>query len=458
MLQQRQCDLVVLGGGLAGLTFALEAARRGRQVIVLESGPEVGGLARTLVFGDYRFDIGGHRFHSTWPHVTEWLRSLMGSDLLQVPRQSRIRLNGRYVDYPLRFPNALTAFPLAQAAHVLASYLGASVQQYVDGHQPDRSFEDWVARRFGRALYDVYFRPYTEKVWGIPCRELSADWASERIQLPSLAAAVKGSLFPRRDGHATLISRFLYPRHGIGMIPHRLAKKATASGRAAIEVDSEVFRLESDGPAAPWRVHYRREGREEVVSGRQVISTVSLRTLWRALPAGDAGRPGLDGTLAYRGLVCIFLAIGRSNVSEDTWTYFPDSNVGFGRTHEPSNWSPEMAPPGQTSLCVEVFCTQGDSVWRRDDGELVDWVVDDLDRLGVLARESVRDAWVYRTPEAYPCYRVGYRTALRRATDYLSHRYPTLHLLGRTGTFQYMNMDAVIHQALQALDSLGCGA
>ncbi len=449
-------DLVVLGGGLAGLTFALEATRHGKTAAVLESEAQVGGLGRTLTFGDYRFDIGGHRFYSHWPEITDWVLDLMGHDMLEVGRRSHIRLDGHYVDYPIQFPGALRALRPAKMVQVLASYLGATLSP--NGHHQDLSFEDWVVRRFGRALYDIYFRPYTEKVWGVDCRQLSSEWASERIQLPSLAAAVKGSLMPRAGGPATLISRFLYPALGIGMIPERIAARAVASGRAALFVRSRARGLEKDGPQGDWRVRFDRRGEELEVRARELVSTIPLPALWRLLPLADPAPFALDGRLKYRGLACVFLATAGPRISDDTWTYFPDPHIGFGRIHEPPNWSAAMAPPGGSSLCVEVFCTQGDGVWQRSDGELVDGVTADLEALGLIARRRVRDAWVLRVPEAYPCYLIGYERELQRARGYLAERWPTLHLLGRTGAFQYMNMDAVIRQGIQAADSLVHGA
>ncbi|MDI7276927.1 MAG: FAD-dependent oxidoreductase [Anaerolineae bacterium] len=445
-------DFVVLGGGLAGLTFALEATRRARTVALLEAGHEVGGLARTLTFDDYRFDLGGHRFHSRWPSITSWVLDLMDGQMLEVARRSHIHLDGRLVAYPLQFPNALLALGPSQALRVLASYLKAAAsRRRSDSHL---SFESWVASRFGRALYDIYFRPYTEKVWGMSCTELSADWASERIQLPSLAAALKGSFLRRRGGPATLASRFLYPSLGIGAIPHRLAHKALASGRAAIHLRSHAVGLERAGPDGPWQVRYHQDGQERKVLGRRLISTIPLPALWRLLPQDDGDRPALSSHLAYRGLVCVFLAVDAPRISDDTWTYYPEGQIGFGRIHEPRNWSPAMVPPGRTSLCAEIFCSQGDETWQRSDGELVDSVCRDLARLGLVKRGSIRDAWLERVPEAYPCYRVGYAAALQQARAYLARRWPTVHLLGRTGAYQYMNMDAVIHQALSLAQEL----
>jgi protoporphyrinogen oxidase len=443
-------DFLILGGGLAGLTFALEAAGRGSRVAVLEKSPEVGGLARTAAYGAYRFDLGGHRFHSVWPHVTDWVRDLMDGDLLEVTRRSRILIDGQYVDYPLQLPNVLGALSLPKATQVLASYLKASWRR--DDHHTDASFESWVVSRFGRTLYDIYFRPYTEKVWGMDCTHLSADWASQRIRLPNLAAVVRGSLLRFTAPPSTLVSRFLYPPLGIGMIPARIAEKALATGRAAIHLNSQVFQAELGDSHGMWRLHYRQDGRQGVITGRQVISTIPLGALMRILPSTGAPPPALDG-LIYRGLVCVFLALDGPQISADTWTYFPDRHLTLGRTHEPPNWSPEMAPPGQTSLCAEVFCTEGDELWHQTDQQMISAVLDDLESVQFLARERVRDAWLLRIPDAYPVYGIGYTDALDRVHQYLA-RWPTLRLAGRTGSFQYLNMDKVIDQALGLVKEL----
>jgi protoporphyrinogen oxidase len=446
-------EFVVLGGGLAGLTFALEAARRGRPVAVLESDSQVGGLARTLAWGDYRFDLGGHRFHSPQSHLTAWVRDLMGDDLLEVIRRSRIQLDGRYVDYPLQLLNALCAFSPPKAVQVLVSYLKASLRR--NAGQPDVTFEDWVSHRFGQALYDIYFRPYTEKVWGLDCTELSADWASQRIKLPSLTAAVKGSLWGSSNRPATLVSRFLYPRLGIGMIPDRLAEKALSTEKVAIHLDSQVFRLQAQEEQGGWQVYYRQAGQERVVTARQVISTIPLGSLLCMLPraAGDEPLPLAGDQLAYRGVICIFLALDGPRLSADTWTYFPGRHLVFGRTHEPLNWSASMVPAGKTSLGLEVFASPGDETWQCPDAALIDRALADLARLGLVARDRVRDAWVVRVPHAYPIYRVGYADQLDHMRKYLA-RWPTLHLLGRTGSFCYLNMDGTIDQALRLVEVL----
>ncbi|NLF03366.1 MAG: NAD(P)-binding protein [Anaerolineales bacterium] len=445
-------DFVVLGGGLAGLTFADEATKRGRSAIVLERDEQVGGLSRTMTYGDYRFDLGGHRFYTAMTHINAWVDDLLGDDMIEVGRRSRIRLQNRYVDYPIEFPGAISAFPLPTAARIIGSYIGATIARM--SPKPDISFEDWVTQRFGRALYDIYFKPYTEKVWGMDCTLLSADWASQRIKLPSLMAAVTGSL--KRSGKpkaATLVSRFTYPVLGIGMMTDKLAERATATGRGFVRVNSAIERLEHDASAGLWRVHYRHKGEACIAEGRQVISTIPLDRMIPMLPATPAETLAASRRLDYRSLMCVFLAIDGQRVSEDTWTYFPDRSLTLGRTHEPRNWSPRMAPEGNTSLCVEIFCQADDHVWQTDDATLITTVTDELDKLGFLARTRVHDAWMTRVHDAYPVYRIGYKEVLDQLHDHL-RGYPTLHLVGRTGSFSYLNIDAVIDQALKTASEL----
>ena len=450
MEQAMNAEFVVLGGGVAGLTFALAMARRGRQVVVLESEQQVGGLSRTVVWGDYRFDLGGHRFHSLNPQLTGWVRHLMDGDLLDVPRSSHIWLDERYEEYPLKLPNALTAFGLPKAIRVLASYLRKALVRK-DGDS-DVSFEDWVVRRYGQALYDIYFAPYTRKVWGLDCSELSAEWASDRIKLPSLSVAVRESLFRRETSPATVVSRFLYPQGGIGLIPQRMAEMALATGRTAIHLNSHASALRPKEGEPGWMVQYYQGGERRKIGGDRVISTVPLGMLVGMLPSTNESFTSLDQRLAYRGVICILLAIEGGPLSSDTWTYYPDETLVFGRTHEPANWDPQMVPAHRTSLCLEIFATPGDETWQRSDSDLLDQVVADLGRVMALPPQRVLDGKVVRVPYAYPVYRVGYADELQRVHKYLA-RWPNLHLLGRTGSFRYLNLDAVIESALCLADT-----
>ena len=446
-VEQGPDDVIILGGGVAGLACGLELARHGWRVTVLEKAGEVGGLARTVQHAGYRFDIGGHRFHSHNPRLLRWLQELLGAELLRVKRRSHIYLQGQYVRYPLQFPEALRIFGPRQLLAVLGSYMAARWQQRHAATGPT-TFEEWVVRRFGRALFDVYFRPYTEKVWGIPCHDLSADWAAQRITLPDLPATIRRALVGGRRPPPTIVSDFYYPQHGFGMISTRMAEALLRLG-GRIVTGATVNALTPGKDA--YSVSYQTQSSSGQVSAPRVISTIPINALLRALPS-DPLAPA-DVGLDYRDLICIFLIIDREQVSRDHWTYFPQPELIFGRIHEPGNWSKAMTPPGMTSLVAEIFTGREEETWRMNDEELATTTVGQLQALGLLTAASVVDWRVLRVRNAYPVYRVGYAGKLRDAQRALQH-YPRLHLVGRTGAFRYMNSDGVLEDALALVDWL----
>jgi protoporphyrinogen oxidase len=451
---QPTADFVVLGGGVAGLTIAREMVRAGRSVTVIEKSPHVGGLSRTFRRDGFSFDLGGHRFHSNNADVVRWLQELVGGDLLTVRRRSRIHIDGRFVDYPIRLGQAVGAFGLSKAAGIAASY----AKVLLSGREPEaRSFEEWVIRRFGRVLYEIYFKPYTEKVWGLPCDQLSADWASQRISLPSLSEAVYRALVRSKHPPATIVSHFYYPRAGYGTICDRLADEIVAGGggvltgtsprRLVFHADEAVVQAgQGDGPAATLRC-------------RHVVSTIPLDALLQIVP-GDPEVEQAAGAarLAYRGVILVFIALDRPQVSADSWTYFPSPTLLFGRSHEPKNWSPALVPgPGVTSLALEVFASPGDDSWQADDRALVDRAVAELDEVGGVAAREVAGAWVLRVPDAYPVYSLGYGDRLGRLRAAMA-RWPRLSLVGRTGSFCYRNVDGVVEDCFRLAGALGLGA
>jgi protoporphyrinogen oxidase len=437
-------DFLILGGGIAGLTAAYELLKSGRQVTIIEKAAEVGGLARTFARDGFRFDLGGHRFHSNNPTVVSWLCELLGDDLLTVPRQSHIYLNGRFVNYPIQFPDAFTVFTLRQTALMLGSYLAAHL---AGRRRPDSSFEDWVVRRFGRLMYRHFFQPYTEKVWGIPGSQLSAEWAAQRIGLPSLWQALRHTLWPPTVTPATAVSHFYYPRAGFGAIPQALRRRILALG-GVIHTATRPLSLEP-GPVTFKLVAQAEDGRHTFFAP-ELIATIPLDQLLRLLPAtAERERLLARATLRYRGLICLFLALDRAQVSADSWTYFPDPAFIFGRTHEPKNWSAAMVPDtAVTSLAVEIFANPTDDIWSWPEDALAACVTPQFERLGWFNRRQVARVWSVRLPHAYPVYQVGYQERLAAVQAYLG-RWPRLHLVGRTGSFRYLNSDGVIEDVFR---------
>jgi protoporphyrinogen oxidase len=446
-------DFVVLGGGVAGLTIAREIARAGRSVTVVERENTVGGLARTFRQEGFSFDLGGHRFHSNNPDVVGWLQQLMGADLLRVHRLSRIHLQGRFIDYPIRLAQATRAFGTVKALHGAASYLGAQV---TNPRQEAVSFEDWVTRRFGRVLYEIYFKPYTEKVWGRRCDELSADWAARRISVPNLMETVLTALVPPRSPLPTAARQFYYPRLGYGTISDRLAD-GVAGMRQDILTSTSLVKLQfSDDGVAVDIVD--GSGATRTLRCAQVISTVPFDALLGAL----SHEPGVtqvaaESRLTYRGLVLVFLGLSRPQISPDHWTYFPSADLLFGRSHEPKNWSPAMVPGSAvSSLALEVFSSPGEPAWESADQALVDRSVGELEEIGWLRGGDVVNSWVLRVPYAYPVHTIGYAENVQTVRDALA-RWPRLSLLGRTGSFSYMNVDGVVEECFRLAARLGLG-
>jgi len=434
--------VLILGGGLAGLACADRLAAAGVAVTVLEKLPDVGGLARSIRFAGATFDLGGHRFFTEKPALLAWLRGVVGDGLREVERRSRILLRGRFFDYPLRPFNALSNFGARDSARIVADYLRCAVRRRRRAPR-ESSFEEWIVNRFGPLLFETYFRPYTEKTWGLPCAEISAEWASERIQLLNLADAVWRTLplVPRPKTYAT---KFWYPTGGIGVVGERLAARLAAHGGTIV----------GDATVESLRV---RDGRVAgvVANGRAyeadaVISTLPLTALCRMLGAPDEATLS---RLSYRAIRCVCLVIDGARVTDDTWLYFSEAGVVFGRSHEPGNWDPTLAPPSGTSLCLEVFCNEGDDLWRRDEAELVDACVRDLRRLGLLRHGGEIQGRCVNVPHAYPVFRVGYRDAPRAALVAVA-AVGNLHVVGRTGAYRYENMDQVAEAAIALADRL----
>ena len=443
-------SFVILGGGIAGLATAYELLTRGCSVTLVEKGTEVGGLARTFEQEGFRFDIGGHRFHSNNPTVVQWLKNLLKSDLLTVPRISHIYLGGKFVNYPIKFPGALSVFSPFKAVQMVISYLTAKI---TERGRLGFSFEDWVVKRYGRALYEVFFEPYTEKVWGIPCSQLSSTWASQRIGIPSLWRMIKHAIAPPKNAPATAISEFYYPRAGFGMITEELRAKIVAMG-GVIHTSTSLSQLVPTQNGFHVTIQHQ-DGTVNTIATEQVVSTIPINFLLQAIPEELGSQKILQQyDLEYRDLICLFVALKQPQVSEDSWTYFPAKDFTFGRTHEPKNWSHEMVPNDDfTSLAIEIFSSRGEATWEMSDADILNTVVEQMNQIGWVEEKDVYKSWVMRVPYAYPVYRIGYEEKLKGVKDYLN-QWNNLHLVGRTGSFHYMNSDGVIEDVFRLMEEL----
>jgi len=451
-------ETVIIGAGPAGLAAALELSADGQDVTVIEKDHVVGGLARTVEYKGFRCDIGGHRFFTKSDYVDALWRQLLQDRFLRRPRLSRIYYDGKFFTYPLKVSNVLRNLGVARSASVVASLIAAKCRR----NNRDDTFQDWVSNRFGGKLFEMFFRTYTEKIWGMPCSELSADWAAQRIQDLSAAKAILGAIgIGGKRSVASLIEEFDYPRLGPGQMYQEMADRAVAAGarlllnRRACQVrhtDGRVVAVASQavGPQAlfePGPGSRRRAqaagGRQEHPVGGACFSSMPLDELVLALdPPPPAEALGAAGRLSYRSIITVNLLIDRPEVVPDTWIYIHDPRVRAGRMQFYGNWSPDMVPdPGKSVIGMEYFCTEGDQLWGMSDGELHDLAMGDLEAIGLADPRAVFDSFCARYAKAYPVYRrEGYREDLmviRRHLATLANLYP----VGRYGQFRYNNMD-----------------
>jgi protoporphyrinogen oxidase len=445
-----ETNCLILGGGLAGLAAGWALTQAGRRVQVLEGAEAVGGLARTVARDGFRFDLGGHRFFTRDARIDEFVRELLGDELVAVPRASRIYLNGKWIEYPLRPLGALFGLGPHTSARILLGYALASVARRLRP-APLVSLEDWVVAQFGRPLFELYFRDYSEKVWGVGCRDISAEWMAQRVQGLSLGAAIRHAFSKRGAELPTLVGRFLYPRLGIGSIAERL--RAAIERSSPISTGTRVVRLRHDGRRIE-SVTVRRGDEEHELRGEAFLSTIPLTQLIQALsPHAPLEVRAAAARLRYRDLVIVTVMLERERATNQTWIYFPGKDIPFGRLHEPTNWSAAMAPPGRTLLVTERFCFRGDAAWNAADAELIETTVHHLEKLGFIRRQEVCDGMVVRIPAAYPLFEVGYQERSQTLCDYLE-RFDNLQLAGRGGLFRYYNMDQAIASGLAAAEAL----
>lgn len=442
---------VILGGGLAGLAAGHTLTAAGCPAVIVEKGSRVGGLARTIHYGKFRFDLGGHRFLTDNERVMALVTGLLGDELLTVPRSSQIFMHGKFVDYPLNPVNALFGLGLSTTATIILDYGREKVRQAL-AKPPLVSLEDWVVAQFGRRMFELYFRDYSEKVWGLDCRAISMEWVAKRIDGLSLWKAVKHALFngSGRDCK-TLTDSFVYPRLGIGQLSDCLCDYIAARNqiRTATEVQ-RVYHL----AGMITGIALGDERGESLLRGDQYFSSIPLTVLLEKMcPRPPAEVRAAAALISFRSLVVVNLMLNRHRVTDLTWLYFPGKDVPFGRIHEPTNWSQALAPASQTQLVAEYFCDRHDQTWDASDDQLVAKTTAQLQRLKFLEPADVVDSCVVRVPYAYPIFKVNYRQNLEVIVNWLN-QFSNLHLIGRSGRYSYLNMDCAMESGIEAAEKV----
>lgn len=442
----------VLGGGLAGLSAAYLLTKNEIDTLVVEKKNDLGGLARTITKNDFRFDIGGHRFFSKNEELNQLIDNLLHDDIVNVDRISRIFWREKFIDYPLTAMNLFKFLDVVDFLSIPASYLFDRTK-YLLLNKGTPTLEHWMKCSFGTSLFNRFFKPYTERVWGIPCSTISDDWAVQRIKKMSVRAVIQNLIYRnQRKIDKSLIRKFIYFRKGFGQLPDAFAKEVETvntimRGSCVKRLMTSKNRISAIDVEKNGLVHHIVS--EEFISSIPVTLLVQLMDPRPPSAVLDAARK-----LGYRDLITIQLMLDKEQVSPDHWVYIHDSHIPFARLHEPKNWSREMAPEGKTSLVVEYFCFENDPVWLEPDKTLIERTVTALsDKLGFMKRSELIDGFVLRHRKAYPVYKIGYKEHLDLIYSYLS-QFENLQIIGRNGMFRYNNADHSIETGLMAASNI----
>lgn len=445
---------VILGGGPCGLAAAWHLARRGAQPIVLEREDLVGGLCATHERSGWRFDLGGHRFVSGDAELSRWVEDLLGSEMLERERRSVVLHEGRRFRYPLEAVDLVRNLGVRENAEAMAGFARARIARRFARAKEEASFEDWVVARFGRPLYERFFGPYTEKLWGIAPSRISADWAAERISLLDLKDVALRLAGLRRAPTRSYARRYLYPRLGMGQLYRVMAADVVRRG-GVVRTGIRVVGLEVDGGRVTAVRAEGPHGPERFVAS-EILSTMPLPALFRMLrPEAPAELARAAAALRFRALTFVNLMLEREDFSENTWMYVASGELRTSRIQEPKRRSEAMAPAGRTSLMLEVPCDVGDATWTAGVGELRERGVRELGALGFRV-EDVLDAFCVRVPHGYPVYHLGYDRD-RRALLAEVARFSNVRTAGRQGLFRYVFMDAAMRMGVQAAEQMLAG-
>jgi protoporphyrinogen oxidase len=447
--------VVIIGAGPAGLTAAYELGKGGVRSTVLEADTVVGGISRTIERDGWRFDIGGHRFFTKVAEVEAlWHEILPPEDFLERPRSSRIYYKGKYFDYPLTAFNALFNLGVIEAIRCVLSYVWVRV------HPPkDQSrFEGWVAARFGWRLYRIFFKTYTEKVWGVPATEIQADWAAQRIKDLTIGKAILDAVRPWRTSTdiTSLLGSFQYPKYGPGMMWERCAELVEAQGSKVL-LDTPVVRIvHRDGRAIS--VDAGVDAAVTAYPADHVISSMPINDLVRVFDP-----PPPDAVLAaarhlhHRDFLTVALVVPAEAAFPDNWIYVHEPHVHVGRIQNFGSWSPYLVKDGRTCLGLEYFVDEGDELWSAQDDELVALARRELAAIGLVPADLVEQGFVVRMPKAYPVYDTDYAANVEILRAWLAAVAPNVHPVGRNGMHRYNNQDHSMFTAMLAADSIATG-
>lgn len=438
--------IIILGGGLAGLAAGLELSRAGKKVVVIEKNDSVGGLARTIKVGAFNFDTGPHRWYTKSDHVNDWMLKLLDKEVIRVPRLTRIYFDKKFFYYPIRLLNALTGIGIYKALKAVLDYIYARLKSKVF---PGLLYtmEDGYINQFGKTLYEIFFKRYSEKLWGQDCTKISIDWVGQRTRGLNILTLIRDTLF-KTNNVVSLVDEFSYPKKGIGRLAEKMAVEIKKLGGEII-VNSEVININ--------RIKNKivsviiQKFKEKTIRGDNFISSIPLDELVaRISPTLNNRIVALSRKLRYRDELLVVLMVKKAHITPDTWIYIHPKDIPFMRVMEMDNWSDVLSPPGTTSLVFEIACNEGDSFWNKSDEDLIAMISQAyIDEFGFISKKDIVKRYVHRVQKEYPVYHLNYRHEVEKIKSDLK-KLSNLQIIGRNGTFRYNNMDHSIEMGLYA--------
>lgn len=445
--REDKIHIIVLGGGLAGLTAAYELAKAGKKVTVIERNSDIGGLARTITVGNFKFDTGPHRWYTKSDMVNNWMLNLLKEETIEVPRLTRIYFDKKFFYYPIRIGNAMKGMGLPKSIRSLVDYFIARLKFKLSRKQAI-TLEDGYISQFGKTLYETFFKRYSEKLWGKKCAEISADWIGQRSRGFNISTILKENFLKSRKT-VSFVDEFSYPRKGIGRLAEKLASGIKESNGVVL-LDSNIVRIDHKNSKIV-NVTIEKTGKRKKITGDQFISSIAISDLISMLnPSVSKKIMNINNKLHYRDEILVALFINKHHITSDTWIYIHPFEIPFVRLMEMDNWSAELSPKNTTTLVFEIACNQGDNTWRKSDKELSELVTNAyINEFHSINRKDILGFFVHRVPKQYPIYHIAYREDVDYLKRYIK-QFSDLQVIGRNGTFRYNNMDHSIETGLYA--------
>lgn len=443
---------IIIGAGPAGLACCYELVKKGKEVEIFEASKHVGGMSRSFDLWGQRVDLGPHRFFSKQKEVNDFFYELVREDYTIVNRQTRIYYKEKFFEYPLKLANVLTNLPLISIIQILFFY-GI---QIINPIKDPKNFEEWVTNRFGKKLFEIFFKHYTEKLWGIKCTEIDADWAAQRIKTLTLIGAIKSAIFQNKGNkHKTLVDQFAYPINGTGTIYDRAANEIILKG-GTINKESPIKRVLLDNSNKKVKGIELLDG--TIKEAQNVVSTMPLTTLINGFKNVPSSVKNAVDALYFRNTIIVYLEINMKDLFSDNWLYIHSPHVKHGRITNFRNWCPSLHKEKETTiLCLEFWCFDGEEIWEGDEKEVIRIAKEEVYKINLIPKDSkILNNKVVKVPKCYPVYETGYKDGLNTIVNYLNN-IEGLYPIGRYGAFKYNNQDHSILMGLLAADKITDG-